>query len=74
MCEIREKVELYRVNITCPICKGGYMLPTGNVLRTYPISYQHRCNNCGYVMNYDRQYPYYEDRAIQVQEDIVHGD
>ena len=60
MCEIRQKVELYRVNLTCPICKEGYMFPTGIVLTSIPPLHQHQCNSCGYITNLEAKYPYYD--------------
>lgn len=35
------------------------MRPVGNItLSTYPIQYPHKCDRCGYIQNYTKNYPY----------------
>lgn len=39
------------------------MQPTGYVQTTYPPKYPHKCEDCGYLDTYDKQYPYYEEEG-----------
>jgi len=57
MSEIRE-VKTKQVDERCPVCKQGFMRPTGVVLTTSPPLFTHKCTNCEYTSNYQIRYPY----------------
>lgn len=43
----------------CPKCKLGYMNldPNGQMLTTFPPTFPHICDKCGYKTSYKKQYP-----------------
>ena len=43
---------------------GGEMIPTGNVLCSYPPRYTHECNKCGKIESYFDKYPKVEYKEI----------
>lgn len=49
------KVETILVRKYCDC--GGEMIPNGGVLSTYPPSYSHDCDKCGYRECYSERYP-----------------
>lgn len=44
---------------------GGEMLPTGNVLCSYPPRYTHTCNKCGNFDSYLDRYPKVEYKEVE---------
>lgn len=58
--EIRTFVKPVKVEMSCPRCGSGRMLPGDTVLTTYPLQYPHECNSCGYTETYRKIYPYIE--------------
>ncbi|MFW6311365.1 MAG: hypothetical protein ACOC1K_03930 [Nanoarchaeota archaeon] len=57
MPEVRN-VQSQQVDERCPVCKEGWMRPTGVVLTTQPPQYPHKCNKCNYEQTYQVRYPY----------------
>lgn len=55
--EIKKEVKVYLVEYKCPSCENGHLLPTGNVLMTYPAKYPHKCTECEYTETFFVQYP-----------------
>jgi transposase-like protein len=55
MPEVR-KVQTDQVDERCPVCKNGWMRPTGII----PSSgqYEHQCTSCQYKQIYSVRYPY----------------
>lgn len=53
------------VNYLCDDC-GGVVLPTGMVLTSDPLQYQHECSKCGKQYTFREAYPHivYEDKTI----------
>ena len=53
------------VNYLCDDC-GGTVLPTGIVLTSDPLKFQHKCSKCGKIYNFTESYPHivYEDKTI----------
>lgn len=58
--ESRSNIQLVKVVLHCDGC-GGRMEGTGSVLLTYPPKYPHKCSDCGFIENYYKCYPYYEE-------------
>lgn len=56
MAEQEKPATAYRVEYVCDECRHGHMLPTGEIRVNAP-HWPHMCNNCGYVENYNEQYP-----------------
>lgn len=54
--ERKEEVKSYTVRMYCKC--NGEMIPTGEVLMSYPPKYPHLCNSCGVKQTFDRKYPY----------------
>lgn len=59
--EIRKIIRTYSVDKSCEKCKKGFMRPTGNYivdnLAGKAVSYYHKCNQCDYLNEYEKQYP-----------------
>lgn len=51
----------------CPSCGKGHMRTTGVVKPTSPIAFQHDCDQCGFIENYNDVYPQtgYEEYEIR---------
>lgn len=59
MSEVKYEVKTFLIDMKCDKCAEGYMRPIGNVVLTsYPLSYPHECDVCGYRENYTKVYPY----------------
>ena len=58
--ETKMQINTRMVEYKCDKCGEGKMIPTGIVLLTYPGQYEHKCNNCGFIMNFFAKYPYVE--------------
>ena len=56
MAERHEIVTPVKVNYQCDDC-GGYVLPTGVCLTSYPAKYPHRCSMCDKFYTFDCTYP-----------------
>jgi len=55
------KIQPVKVDYKCPVCKQGYLRPTGRTLMTHPAKYPHRCNkqDCDFEETFSGiQYPY----------------
>ena len=68
--EERKVVRNIKVDYKCPKCEIGYLIPTGNVLTTYPPQFPHKCNNlqCDYGQTFsDKTYPYIDHEEIPVE-------
>lgn len=50
-------VKVQLVDYICDECKESNMEYTGNMIFTYPEQYEHKCNNCGNVKNFNVKYP-----------------
>jgi hypothetical protein len=57
MSEVRE-LKTQHIDERCPVCRNGWMRPTGIVLTTEPPQYPHKCHSCGYEQTYPIRYPY----------------
>ena len=57
MSERHTEVRTFLAEMECDECQKGDMKPFGFVLTTDPSLYQHRCENCGNVRNYQEKYP-----------------
>ena len=57
MPEVRN-VEVQQIDEKCPVCKNGWMRPTGIVVTGQPTQYEHKCTSCGYKQSYGVRYPY----------------
>jgi len=57
MSEVR-KIETKSIDQRCPVCRIGWMRPTGIVNQTNPPSYEHSCISCGHKETYGLRYPY----------------
>jgi hypothetical protein len=61
--EEKEVVRPIRVRMRCS-CGGTYEQVEDNgfsiTLTTFPPQYPHRCNKCGKIINFPKQYPYIE--------------
>lgn len=57
MSEVRN-IQMQSVDERCPVCKQGFMRPTGIVLMTNPPQYPHKCQKCDYEQTYPMSYPY----------------
>lgn len=58
-------VKTFQIDFKCPLCKEGYLRPTGIVLASYPAQYPHICNResgCGYTQTFNKTYPHIEYR------------
>lgn len=55
MKEVKVKVQPYMVRAMCE-CSGEFE-PTGMCLSSYPVQYEHQCNRCNEVRNFDCRYP-----------------
>lgn len=55
MPEVR-KIESSQVDERCPLCKLGWMRPTGIV--PSEGQYEHKCTACDYKAIYSVRYPY----------------
>lgn len=72
--EVVKRVKPLKHFMLCDECQIGQMLPTGVVLTSYPEQYQHKCNKCGCVKTYNKQYPFIEyvvDNFNYASEDYV---
>lgn len=45
------------IEFECDVCCQGYMKPTGIMLTSLPPKYQHECNVCKAIQNFDCSYP-----------------
>ncbi len=52
------EVRTYEVNMSCNKCDFGFMYSTGNTFLTYPAQYEHKCNQCDNVENFNITFPY----------------
>lgn len=58
MAEVKNKVQTYIINYVCDECYDGNMERDGNiVLTSNPPLFPHKCNRCGYKMNFIDTYP-----------------
>jgi len=55
MPEVR-KVNVQTVDEKCPVCKNGWMRPTGIISSLN--QYEHKCTACEYKSVYTVRYPY----------------
>lgn len=65
--EIFTKVQAYQIDCQCPVCKTGFMRPTGMMLASNPPQYTHICTNkeCTYSENvYSKTYPYIDFKPL----------
>lgn len=49
-------VNIHQADELCPVCKKGWMRPTGIV--PLPGMYEHKCSVCEYKNTYNVRYPY----------------
>ena len=57
--ETKTEIKSFIMDFTCPKCNKGKMRPKGNViLSTYPLTYPHKCDDCGHQMMFEKTYPY----------------
>lgn len=47
----RYEVETYVIDYKCDICGKGYYRPIGSVHLTNPITYPHKCDVCGAMID-----------------------
>lgn len=55
--EVKEEVKSFRIIQKCDKCKQGEMVPTGLTYTSYPPTYEHKCNCCGWTTSYNKTYP-----------------
>jgi len=53
-----KNIQMQSVDEPCPVCKQGYMRPTGVTLMSNPPQYPHKCTKCQYEQTYSMRYPY----------------
>ena len=51
-------VDVFSVEMGCPMCSNGIMRPFGNMLLSHPPQFSHVCNECAYTENFTIKYPY----------------
>lgn len=69
--KIETEVKTIQVDYKCPVCKEGYLRPTGTVLASNPPIYPHLCNRapgCAYGENLNVSYPRIEYRPLTSME------
>lgn len=57
MPEVRE-TKVKQVDQRCPVCKEGWMRPTGIVMTGEPTHFEHQCTSCEWKNMYTERYPY----------------
>lgn len=71
MSEIKQRVDMYHIDMKCDKCGNGYMRTTGLVLPKNPILYEHKCTYCGCKENYSCAYPYIANEiVIPIQKEV----
>ena len=55
--EIRD-VKTKMADERCPVCKIGFLRPTGVVFPTNPPQFPHKCTHCEYGATFPVRYPY----------------
>lgn len=48
------------VEMICDKCERGKMIPTEEMLCSYPPQYPHECEKCGHKTNYPFRYPFHK--------------
>ena len=62
------KVETYLVKMICEKCNmNGEMKPTGSILLCNPPLYEYMCNKCYKTENYNKEYPHYSYKKLDIQ-------
>ena len=57
--EVESEVKTVLVKMKCEKCGEGFMGKDGSVVfPSFPPQFPHKCNNCGHIENYTKQYPY----------------
>lgn len=68
--EQKKYVEIlnYQVTMKCDDCGKGEMerIKNNTFLATDPPKYAHKCNVCGKVKTYTKEYPYIEQRVLHI--------
>ena len=57
MGKIKKYLQPVEVRYMCDDC-GGDVLPTGVVLTSDPLKYEHECSKCGKKYTFTEAYPY----------------
>jgi len=57
MSEVKQQVQVFRVNYQCDGCHADNVYPTGFVLTSYPAQYPHVCRSCGFTITLLKRYP-----------------
>ena len=65
------RVVSYKVRMVCDKCGAGYMMPTGEVMTTFPLKYPHKCSQCGFLDSYLDVYPRMEYHETVIDDESV---
>ncbi len=57
MSEQTKPIEMLQSTYICDSCWKGEMIPTNEILLSYPPQYPHVCSSCGARQNFREQYP-----------------
>jgi len=68
MCEIKQEVKTYIINKTCDKCNNGIMKQIKVNIIEEPITYTHKCNNCGHKDILNQSYPRIEYKYTNKEE------
>lgn len=62
--EIKTEIKRFIVDQICDTCKIGKMRPTGSIIESVHLYYNHKCDKCISEASYIKEYPYEEVQLI----------
>ena len=72
MGEIKKYLQPVEIRYMCDDC-GGDVLPTGNLVTSDTLQYEHKCSKCSKQYIFNKTYPYMTNEYRTVASDMFGG-
>ena len=57
--EIKQEVKTIQIDYKCDDCINGKLIPNGITRMVFPPLYEHKCDSCDCIKEFNKCYPYF---------------